>query len=104
MWRLSDAPSVRLARVLWRPSRRACVAGSYGTTSWMVWFDVEQHLMCLNLLACLWSFTTRILTRTRENAGLNWMVYSWSCAHNCILADEMGLGKTIQCVSLLGMS
>lgn len=36
--------------------------------------------------------------------GLNWMVYSWSCAHNCILADEMGLGKTIQCVSLLGES
>lgn len=34
--------------------------------------------------------------------GLNWLVYSWSCAHNCILADEMGLGKTIQCVSLLG--
>ena len=65
--------------------------------------DIKRHLMRINFTTYLGSFIMRILTRTHSNAGLNWMVYSWSCAHNCILADEMGLGKTIQCVSLLGV-
>lgn len=63
---------------------------------------VRSSMACVHTVSCIFAGTRALEVqpaclsggqlRDYQLDGLNWLVYSWSCASNCILADEMVWG------------